>query len=458
MTTLDQRASTFVTELDAEISVWAGRMSTRAHLDRWPEAQAEHARLLSVRRAIIAALSGGEAPVAWWNGIKPDVTDRSPYGPSVRWGADAENSRHDIPLYAGYNPVHLTPAPPPALADGVEAKLTKARDGWRDEAQRIRADRDLWRMRCRMAEDYRDRETGRGVWFWQGDGTDHPNSMANDLTVVIRADELRELIAATPAQPDHPECSGDPASCPENEGYGCCKANPTEHPPAPAVPADEPKFQQTIGGELIMSDVMIEAVARALCKSRSLGPEVLHIDSTGEMPMDGTVSMMVDGKIAERAAYFGWRRQVVHARAALEAVAMLAAPQPSPAAAMDWRPATEIPPTKLRTDQHVLIAVRRSHSPDRVWSYPATYANGFPLCSDRSPDTFECYGNGWSQTAADDDHDTADIYVTGFYDVKSTPDGEWDYEYQPALGPDDELVAWALIPQFDASKTGGGVG
>lgn len=25
---------------------------------------------------------------------------------------------------------------------------------------------------------------------------------------------------------DYPECSGNPASCPENEGYGCCKPNP----------------------------------------------------------------------------------------------------------------------------------------------------------------------------------------------------------------------------------------
>lgn len=24
------------------------------------------------------------------------------------------------------------------------------------------------------------------------------------------------------------ECSGDPASCPENEGYGCCKPNPAD--------------------------------------------------------------------------------------------------------------------------------------------------------------------------------------------------------------------------------------
>ena len=27
---------------------------------------------------------------------------------------------------------------------------------------------------------------------------------------------------------DYPECSGDPLSCPENEGYGCCKPNPPD--------------------------------------------------------------------------------------------------------------------------------------------------------------------------------------------------------------------------------------
>ena len=32
-------------------------------------------------------------------------------------------------------------------------------------------------------------------------------------------------------EPDYPECSGDPASCPENEGRGCCNPNPKLHEP-----------------------------------------------------------------------------------------------------------------------------------------------------------------------------------------------------------------------------------
>ena len=45
-------------------------------------------------------------PAAWWNGVSPSRTGNPDYDPSVRWGADAEDDWHDIPLYAGRNPVH----------------------------------------------------------------------------------------------------------------------------------------------------------------------------------------------------------------------------------------------------------------------------------------------------------------------------------------------------------------
>ena len=45
----------------------------------------------------------------------------------------------------------------------------------------------------------------------------------------------RELLKEQPpwvqVEPDYPECSGDPASCPENEGRGCCNPNPKLHEP-----------------------------------------------------------------------------------------------------------------------------------------------------------------------------------------------------------------------------------
>lgn len=69
--------------------------------------------------------------VGWWNGITPDVTDRSPFEPSVRWGANAENSSHDIPLYDGYNPIHYqqpaqSSVPMEALREFIEARRTLA--------------------------------------------------------------------------------------------------------------------------------------------------------------------------------------------------------------------------------------------------------------------------------------------------------------------------------------------
>lgn len=36
----------------------------------------------------------------------------------------------------------------------------------------------------------------RDVWYWQGDGGDHLESMVHQLPIVIRAEQLRELLAA----------------------------------------------------------------------------------------------------------------------------------------------------------------------------------------------------------------------------------------------------------------------
>ena len=38
----------------------------------------------------------------------------------------------------------------------------------------------------------------------------------------IRMDSLRVGAAAQLQPPKPPQCSGDPANCPENEGFGCC--------------------------------------------------------------------------------------------------------------------------------------------------------------------------------------------------------------------------------------------
>jgi len=46
----------------------------------------------------------------------------------------------------------------------------------------------------------------------------------------VKAGYRAMLAAAPPASGgEYPGCSGDPASCPENEGHGCCKPNPARH-------------------------------------------------------------------------------------------------------------------------------------------------------------------------------------------------------------------------------------
>jgi uncharacterized protein (DUF2267 family) len=86
--------------------------------------------------------------VGWWNGIKPDVTERSPYGPSVRWGADAEDRAHDIPLYDGYNPVHFTKPTLPS----VEAFASAVWRDWmtNEQADKLGAELHAW-LRAHIA-------------------------------------------------------------------------------------------------------------------------------------------------------------------------------------------------------------------------------------------------------------------------------------------------------------------
>lgn len=47
----------------------------------------------------------------------------------------------------------------------------------------------VWKERTVVAEGYKAGE----VWYWQGAGEDHLESLINSLPVVIRADQLREL-------------------------------------------------------------------------------------------------------------------------------------------------------------------------------------------------------------------------------------------------------------------------
>ena len=68
------------------------------------------------------------------------------------------------------------------------------------QEQHIRELRAFQAMVNRHAPEFpADPEGIRDVWYWQGDGRDHLESMTHQLPVVIRAEQLRELLAAAPA-------------------------------------------------------------------------------------------------------------------------------------------------------------------------------------------------------------------------------------------------------------------
>lgn len=59
----------------------------------------------------------------------------------------------------------------------------------------VERERDWYKTRAQTMHEHQNGQ----VWYWQGDGEDHPETLVNSLPVVIRADQLRELIAK-PAQ------------------------------------------------------------------------------------------------------------------------------------------------------------------------------------------------------------------------------------------------------------------
>lgn len=73
--------------------------------------------------------------------------------------------------------------------------LEKGVEGWRLECESARTALAHAEAEILTRAKYQDRD----VWFWQGDGTDHPESMSNSMVVVIRAPDLRRAIAASSA-------------------------------------------------------------------------------------------------------------------------------------------------------------------------------------------------------------------------------------------------------------------
>lgn len=82
------------------------------------------------------------------------------------------------------------------LADGVEYRSVRyLKEGTRmvpiDALQEVEMERDYFKRRVETMY----RHSRKDCWYWQGDGYDHIESLTNACPVVIRADDLRGLIA-----------------------------------------------------------------------------------------------------------------------------------------------------------------------------------------------------------------------------------------------------------------------
>jgi len=90
----------------------------------------------------------------------------------------------------------VSEAPADAAPDSQKL-ISRLRESLEIQERKIERLREL----LQKASDYKDylqSPEESPVWIWQGDGEDYPDSMANSLTVVIRADQLRTLIHAVP--------------------------------------------------------------------------------------------------------------------------------------------------------------------------------------------------------------------------------------------------------------------
>ncbi len=95
-------------------------------------------------------------------------------------------------LYSG------APAQPVAMTDRPEPTV-----GWRAHAEALEV--DMIHYRARLDAVNRHQQEDPDVWYWQNDGQDNLESMVHSLPVVIRADHLRALIAATPTPAESKE-------------------------------------------------------------------------------------------------------------------------------------------------------------------------------------------------------------------------------------------------------------
>lgn len=158
----------------------------------------EQNKQLNQFRAICAAQAeAGWAVVRRWD--SPDWKD-------TKHTADYIHALRQALTAAPAQQAGQAPAPAPEI-ENLRRDYARALDTIKGHAaqigkleQHIRELRAFQAMVNRYAPEFPvDPDAPRDVWYWQGDGRDHLESMVHQLPVVIRAEQLRQLLAASQA-------------------------------------------------------------------------------------------------------------------------------------------------------------------------------------------------------------------------------------------------------------------
>lgn len=113
----------------------------------------------------------------------------------------------------------------------------------------------------------------------RGDGSYHGLADIADYanTVRLAARHLDSFIGAEGSTGFFPECSGDPACCPENEGYGCCKPNPATDARDGGIAA-----LRAFANDVIAEHVQFDPAIQELAEQHGLLAQVTVTESCGD--------------------------------------------------------------------------------------------------------------------------------------------------------------------------------
>lgn len=133
---------------------------------------------IEVVRELMDALLDAQAGLEWYQDSFPQATD----------GSDDEAAlKIQSALEAGYNLIASMSVIP---SRSTIASLQRERDGYREQAEDLQHRLKFAAADLDMIRSHQE----NNVWYWQGDGYDHLESMGNDMVVVLHAAVLRSLV------------------------------------------------------------------------------------------------------------------------------------------------------------------------------------------------------------------------------------------------------------------------